>query len=114
MSSICFQYFQILLQFINLLLGPSSLKHCETQSARWFEALGYQQFICGYYGTGNGTQSAMEELAGVANISGLLGMVYGSWAKHVPGDPALGGGDYSQLEEYAAAARKFWPGGGVD
>ena len=85
-------------------------KHCETQSARWFEALGYQQFICGYYGTGNGTQSAMEELAGVTNISGLLGMIYGSWAKHVPGDPALGGGDYSQLEQYAAAARKFWPG----
>ena len=43
-------------------------------------------------------------------MTGLLGMIYGSWAKAVPGDPSLGGGDYSQLEEYAAAARKFWPG----
>ena len=90
--------------------SPTCHKACETQSLHWFEKLGFQQLICGYYGSGNGTQSAMQELSGAAGVTGLLGMIYGSWAKAVPGDPSLGGGDYSQLEEYAAAARKFWPG----
>jgi hypothetical protein len=54
----------------------------------------------------------MTELANAKGVRGLLGMIYGSWASGpVPGDPRLGNGDYSQLEEYAAAARKYWPGG---
>jgi hypothetical protein len=53
----------------------------------------------------------MTELANAKGVRGLLGMIYGSWASGpVPGDPLLGGGDYSQLEAYAAAARKYWPG----
>lgn len=83
---------------------------CMTKSLRFFEGLGFSQFICGYYGSGNGTQSAIDELTAARGVSGLLGMIYGSWASGpVPGDQYLGGGDYSQLEEYAAAARRYWP-----
>jgi hypothetical protein len=52
-----------------------------------------------YYGSGNGTASATAELAAATGVDGLLGMIYGSWASGpVPGDPYLGGGDYSELE----------------
>lgn len=81
---------------------------CETKSLGFFEKLGFKQFITGYYGTGNGTASATEEIAGAKGVRGLLGMIYGSWAHNVAGDPRLGGGDYSELETYAAAARKHW------
>mmetsp|Transcript_1745 Transcript_1745/g.4435 ORF Transcript_1745/g.4435 Transcript_1745/m.4435 type:complete len:148 (-) Transcript_1745:1313-1756(-) len=88
----------------------STFGACQTLSLRFFESLGFLQLICGYYGSGNGTKSAMNELAAARGVSGLLGMMYGSWASGpVPGDPDLGGGDYSQLEQYAEAARRYWP-----
>ena len=88
---------------------------CQTSSLRFFEQLGFSQFITGYYGSGNGTWSAATELANAKGVRGLLGMIYGSWAAgsgpDAPsGDPQLGNGDYSQLEAYAAAARAHWPG----
>lgn len=53
---------------------------CMTPSLRFFERLGVTQLICGYYGSGNGTASAMEEIAAAKGVKGLLGMIYGSWA----------------------------------
>ena len=45
----------------------------------------------------------MAEIAAASGVDGLLGMMYGSWASGpVPGDPYLGGGDYSQLEAYVS------------
>ncbi len=88
--------------------GPGCHRHCETQGLHFFESLGLRQFITGYYGSGDGRKSAEEEIAGAANVTGLLGMVYGSWSGHMPKDHTLGGGDYSQIETYAEGARKAW------
>ena len=82
---------------------------CQTLSLRWFESLGFSQFICGYYGSGDGNQSAATEIENARGVQGLLGMIYGPWAHTVPGDPRLGGGDYTQLERYAAASKAQWP-----
>lgn len=82
---------------------------CQTLSLRWFESLGFSQFICGYYGSGNGTESAAAEIRNARGVQGLLCMIYGAWAHSAPGDPRIGGGDYSQLESYAAASKAKWP-----
>ncbi len=57
----------------------------------------HQQIIAGYYDSGNGTQSAQQELAAANGIPGIRGLMYTTW-----------GDDYSQLENFAAAAQANW------
>jgi hypothetical protein len=57
-----------------------------------------QQIIAGYYDSGNGTQSATNELQAAMGIKGVVGLMYTSWVD-----------DYSQLQAYATAAKAAWP-----
>lgn len=82
-----------------------------SQSIHFFgRTLGMQQFLCGYYGHGTGAKAAAAQLEAARGVPGVLGMIYGPWAHDAaPGDAELGGGDYTQLESYAATSRKLWP-----
>ena len=57
-----------------------------------------QQIIAGYYDSGDGTTSATQEVQAAMGIKGLVGLMYTSWVD-----------DYSQLGEYATAAKAAWP-----
>lgn len=57
----------------------------------------HQQIIAGYYDSGNGTQAAQQELAAANGINGIRGLMYTTWND-----------DYSQLENFAAAAQANW------
>jgi len=61
------------------------------------QTLQYRQIIAGYYDSGDGYQSAKDELGKVAGLPGLIGTMYTSWVD-----------DYSQLEPYARGAREAW------
>lgn len=82
-----------------------------SQSIHFFgQTLGMQQLLCGYYGHGTGAEAAAAQLEAAHGVPGVLGMIYGPWAHDsAPGDPQLGGGDYTQLESYATTSRKLWP-----
>ena len=73
-------------------------------SLTWFSGLNpsqptpHQQIIAGYYDQGNGTWSAQNELAQASGIPGIKGLMYTTW-----------GDDYSQMAQFAAAARAAWP-----
>ena len=73
-------------------------------SLNWFSGLNpsqptpHQQVIAGYYDNGNGTWSAQNELAQASGIPGIQGLMYTTW-----------GDDYSQMAQFAAAAKAAWP-----
>jgi hypothetical protein len=75
-----------------------------TNSLTWFSGLNpaqpipHQQMIAGYYDSGNGALSAQTELAQAAGIPGITGLMYTTWQD-----------DYSQMAQFAAAARAAWP-----
>jgi hypothetical protein len=56
-----------------------------------------QQIIAGYYDSGDGATSAMQEMAAAAGVHGVVGLMYTSWED-----------DYSQLGPYATAAKAAW------
>ena len=100
----------------NTLLGPhqKGVNDSMTKSIQFFgQQLHMPQLLCGYYGTGFGAEAARAQIQAAKGTPGILGMIYGPWAHNasLPGDPYLGGGDYSQLEEYASEAIKLWPPG---
>jgi len=66
-------------------------------SAKFFAGLKMNQIIAGYYDSGEGTDSAISELAAFQGVPGLLGLMYTTFAD-----------DYSQLENYAAGAISAW------
>jgi hypothetical protein len=68
-------------------------------SATWFATPPYahRQVIAGYYDSGNGSSSAATELSQVAGVPGILGLMYTTYAN-----------DYSQLVNFANAARAGW------
>ncbi len=74
-----------------------------TTSLTWFSGLNsqqpthYQQFIAGYYDSGNGAVSATQELQQAHGIPGITGLMYTTW------DP-----DYSQLQPFAEAVKSNW------
>ncbi len=57
-----------------------------------------QQIIAGYYDSGDGATSAMQEMGAAMGIPGVVGLMYTSWAD-----------DYTQLGAYATAAKAAWP-----
>jgi hypothetical protein len=57
-----------------------------------------QQIIAGYYDSGDGATSGMQEMSAATGIPGLVGVMYTSWE-----------GDYTQLGSYAAAVKAAWP-----
>ncbi len=57
----------------------------------------YRQIIAGYYDSGNGAAAAAQELQQAAGIPGVAGLMYTTW-----------GGDYSQLQAFAATAKSNW------
>ncbi len=73
-------------------------------SLTWFSGLNpaqptpHQQMIAGYYDNGNGAWSAQTELAQASGIPGVTGLMYTTW-----------GDDYSQMAQFAAAAKAAWP-----
>jgi hypothetical protein len=75
-----------------------------TNSLTWFSGLNsqqpthYNQVIAGYYDSGNGAASATQELQQAAGIPGVTGLMYTTWTP-----------DYSQLQQFAAAAKAGWP-----
>jgi hypothetical protein len=68
-------------------------------SATWFATAPYahRQVIAGYYDSGDGSASATNELAQVAGIPGIQGLMYTSWSHN-----------YSQMANFASAARTNW------
>jgi len=72
-------------------------------SLKWFSGQNpaqpapHQQIIAGYYDNGDGTGAATSELAQAAGIPGVQGLMYTTWS-----------GDYSQLQNFANAARAGW------
>lgn len=72
-------------------------------SLKWFsgqntsQPIPHQQIIAGYYDNGDGTGAATSELAQAAGIPGIQGLMYTTWS-----------GDYSQLQNFATAARAGW------
>lgn len=58
----------------------------------------FQQIIAGYYDSGDGATAATQEIGAAKGIKGLVGVMYTSWAD-----------DYSQLKQYADAAKAAWP-----
>jgi hypothetical protein len=74
-------------------------------SLTWFSGLNsqqpthYNQIIAGYYDSGNGAAAATQELQQAAGIPGVAGLMYTTW---IP--------DYSQLQQFAAAAKSGWAG----
>ncbi len=75
------------------------------KSATWFsgrnsrQPVAHRQAIAGYYDSGNGSASAITELAQVSGIPGVAGLMYTTWRD-----------DYSQLGPFAAAVRAGWGG----
>ncbi len=73
------------------------------ESLRWFsgvesrQPVAHAQIIAGYYDKGNGAETARSELAEAAGVPGVLGLMYTTWND-----------DYSQLEPFAAAAKRNW------
>ena len=57
-----------------------------------------QQIIAGYYDSGDGGTSGMQEMSAAMGIPGLIGVMYTSWAD-----------DYTQLGTYASAGEAAWP-----
>ncbi len=76
-----------------------------TNSLTWFSGLNsqqpthYQQIIAGYYDSGDGAAAATQELQQAARIPGVKGLMYTTW-----------GGDFSQLQAFATAAKSNWAG----
>ncbi|HEY6988786.1 MAG TPA: hypothetical protein VH369_10405 [Bryobacteraceae bacterium] len=74
-------------------------------SLTWFSGLdpkqpvAHPQMIAGFYDKGNGGAEATRELNQAAGIPGIVGMMYTTYAD-----------DYSQLQNFAAAAKAGWPG----
>lgn len=70
-------------------------------SARWFATppFAHRQVIAGYYDSGNGGSAATAELAQVSGIPGIQGLMYTTWEN-----------DYSQMANFASAARTGWGG----
>ncbi|HEY1214606.1 MAG TPA: malectin domain-containing carbohydrate-binding protein, partial [Bryobacteraceae bacterium] len=58
----------------------------------------HQQMIAGYYDQGNGYWSAQYELSQASGIPGVTGLMYTTWMD-----------DYSQMAQFAAAAKAAWP-----
>lgn len=74
-----------------------------SQSLAWFAGTDprkpmHQQIIAGYFDSGNGAQSAQDEVAAAKGIPGVLGLMYTTWND-----------DYSQLQSFAQAAKLAWP-----
>ena len=73
------------------------------KSLGWFAGLEheqpvvYKQIIAGYYDTGDGAGAARQELQQAAGIPGVSGLMYTTWND-----------DYSQLENFAKAAKENW------
>ena len=73
-------------------------------SLTWFsgtnaaQPTAHQQIIAGYYDSGNGAVSAQTEVSQAAGIPGVRGLMYTTWSD-----------DYSQLQNFANAARASWP-----
>ncbi len=67
-----------------------------TNSLAFFSARGHQQFIAGYYDSGNGTSAASNELRAAQGVAGFQGLMYTTYA---------GTNGYKQMENYAAAAK---------
>src|SRR5205085_10182736 len=76
-----------------------------SQSLAWFsgtnpnQPIAHQQIIAGYYDSGNGTASAQAEVAAANGVPGVVGLMYTTWNS-----------DYSQLQNFANAAKAAWPG----
>jgi hypothetical protein len=74
-------------------------------SLTWFSGLdpkqpvAHPQMIAGFYDKGNGGAEATRELKQAAGIPGIVGMMYTTYND-----------DYSQLQNFAAAAKAGWPG----
>ena len=75
------------------------------QSLTWFSGLdakqpvAYKQMIAGFYDKGDGSAEATKELKEAEGIPGVTGMMYTTYADN-----------YSQLQNFAAAAKAGWPG----
>jgi hypothetical protein len=73
-------------------------------SLTWFsgadpkQPVAYRQMIAGFYDRGNGAAEAAKELKQAAGIPGIVGMMYTTYND-----------DYSQLQNFASAAKKAWP-----
>ena len=73
-------------------------------SLSWFAGLNskqpnhFHQVIAGYYDTHDGAAAAQQELSQAAGIPGILGLMYTTYVD-----------DYTQLENFANAARTGWP-----
>jgi len=73
------------------------------KSLGWFAGLeheqpvAYKQIIAGYYDTGDGAGAARQELQQAAGVPGVSGLMYTTWND-----------DYSQLENFAKAAKENW------
>jgi hypothetical protein len=73
-------------------------------SLTWFSGLNsqqpthFKQVIAGYYDSGDGAAAATQELQQAAGIPGVTGLMYTTWVA-----------DYSQLQQFAAAAKSNWP-----
>lgn len=76
-----------------------------TPSLTWFsgddprQPVAHRQVIAGFYDPPDhdGAGAAQREISRAIGIPGIVGMMYTTWT-----------GDYSQLEAYAASARKGW------
>jgi hypothetical protein len=74
-------------------------------SLTWFSGLNpqqptrFKQVIAGYYDSGDGAGAATQELQQAAGIPGITGLMYTTWYN-----------DYSQLQQFAAAAKSHWDG----
>jgi hypothetical protein len=74
-----------------------------TNSLTWFsgrnsqQPTSFKQVIAGYYDSGDGAAAATLELQQAAAIPGVTGLMYTTWLS-----------DYSQLQQFAAAAKANW------
>lgn len=72
-------------------------------SLTWFSGLNpqqptsFKQVVAGYYDSGDGAAAATQELQQSTGIPGLTGLMYTTWVA-----------DYSQLQQFAAAAKANW------
>lgn len=73
-------------------------------SLTWFsgensaQPTAHEQIIAGYYDNGDGAGDAKSEISKAAGIPGVMGLMYTTWNY-----------DYSQLQQFADAARAAWP-----
>lgn len=68
-------------------------------SLKFFANLNHRQVIAGYYDSGDGAKTATTELEAARGVPGIQGLMYTTWAD-----------DYSQLSQFAAAAKANWKG----